>query len=166
MPAPMPRPLRRHENRWSRWEEAIEAGKTPEEILPFLEDETIIELLASGNPERRRYELNILATELTNRLVRFRRLVDQASRHTQDSLGEALGAAERADEATHGSARRIEHHIEVRQDQVEDEPVLARRAAREARETRNALDDLQRATGDLARARGEIGRHAREIDEE
>lgn len=143
---------------WSAWDAALIQGKSVQDTLPLLSDEDIIELLASGEPEPRKYELRLLATELANRLVRFRRLVDGASVEARDGLKQASRAAARADDRTAAAAQTIEHHIEVRQDQVDGEPGSAREAHAAARDTREALDDMRDAEDTLTRARREIGR--------
>lgn len=147
---------------WHAWDEAVLSGRSAHDMLPFLADEDIIELLATGAPEPRSYELRLLATELANRLVRFRRLVDAASAEAHDGLQEASRSAQRADDRTEETAQSIEHHIQVRKDAVEDEPGSARKAHTAARETREAVDDLRHAEDKLTHARREIGRSARE----
>lgn len=145
---------------WTAWELAILGGRSAQEVVPFLADEEIIGLLATGDPGTRQYELRLLATELTNRLVRFRRLVEDASAEAREGLDDASRAAQRAEVRTAESAQGIEHHIEVRQDQVANEPASARDAEVAARETREAVDDLRDAEATLAKARREVGRHA------
>lgn len=143
---------------WQAWDEALAAGRSAQDALPFLEDEAIIELLATGEPESRKYELRLLATELSNRLVRFRRLVEAAGTEAHAGLEEATRSAQRADVRSAEAAQTIEHHIEVRQDAVENEPRAAREAHAAARETRTAVEDLRGAEDKLAHARREIGR--------
>lgn len=147
---------------WEAWDESLIEGRSAQELLPFLADEDIIELLATGEPEPRKYELRLLATELTNRLVRFRRLVDEAGSETREGLQEASRSAERADELSAQTERSVEHHIEVRQDAIENEPHAARKAHAAARETRESVEELRGAEDALARARREIGRTARD----
>ncbi|HET6405480.1 MAG TPA: hypothetical protein VFH78_12610 [Candidatus Thermoplasmatota archaeon] len=150
---------------WQRWGDELRRGSWASDRLPFLSDEELIELLASGEPTARRYELSLVATELANRLVRFRRLVDEASARSSEAVDEALVASEDARKRTEQSANIVQDHIEVRQDEIENEPQAMRRAAQAARRTRDALEDVQDADTLLARARSEVGRHAREPEE-
>ncbi|HVM46108.1 MAG TPA: hypothetical protein VM582_09255 [Candidatus Thermoplasmatota archaeon] len=149
---------------WERWD-ARTSEEAASDRLPFLSDEDLIELLASGEPRARRYELSLIATELANRLVRFRRLVDAASDEARDAVDEALHESERAHDRAETTAKSVQHHIEVRRDQIEDEPSSSRQAAQATRRTRDALEGVQHAEDLLARARGEVGRRARDREE-
>ncbi|HUR69464.1 MAG TPA: hypothetical protein VM370_09475 [Candidatus Thermoplasmatota archaeon] len=146
---------------WSSWDIALQRGDTAEDTLAFLEDEELIDLLATGVPSARAYELRLVATELTNRLVRFRRLVEDAGEEAREGLHEARRAAGRAEADTAESANGIQEHMELRQDRVADEPASAHRAQSAARETREAVDELRHAEVTLSTAREEIGRRAR-----
>lgn len=157
--------MRADSQTWTSWDQAVLDGKAPHDVVPFLEDERIIELLASGHPETRQYELRILSTELANRLVRFRRLVEEASAEGREAVEDALHAADRAEDSAGKTLKGVEHHIEVRRDQIGDEPRDARTAASATKETREALEGVQRAGSALARAKGEVGRTARDVDE-
>ena len=153
--------MQRFAGRWRAWDEATARGERPEEVLDALPDETLLELLASGHPEGRRDELGLIATEMLHRLRRFRSIVGEAAQAAKHQIAAAIESAGETSEAAAESQKSIEHHVEVRQDQVEDEPQLAQKTARAARATVETLDEIRGAEERLVRLGEEATRHAR-----
>lgn len=94
---------------WREWDEATRRGQRPDQILPRLTDEQIIDLLMSLESERR-VERDVLATEAHNRLVRrrraLRRLVAEST-GAVDRVKDAMGRAWPEVEATVREAREV-----------------------------------------------------------
>ena len=153
--------MRRFEGRWGKWDAAVRSGERPEAVLPRLSDESCIELLASGDPASRRYELNLLATELLNRLARLRRTLHDASEEAGRRVGEALAAADEAVEEALATEAAINDHLAVRQDLVGREAEHAEEAARRAERVREALRRTDEAKDRLVRVAEDLERRSR-----
>lgn len=68
---------------WNEWDEGVEEGKQPTDMLAELPSEKIMQLLAGAGRERR-YERDILATEAMNRLAKARRRVEGSTKEVAD----------------------------------------------------------------------------------
>ena len=161
--------MRRFEARWQRWDEDVRNGVSPPELLARLSDETMLELLASGGGAERRYERNVLATEILNRLRRLRRDLAEATAEAVGAIGETVDSAHDAARAAQRSERSIVRHFDVRGDEeVADERGAARAATGatavvEARAER--LLESQRGLRDLAARAHRLARPVDEADE-
>ncbi|HWH08144.1 MAG TPA: hypothetical protein VNX21_03025 [Candidatus Thermoplasmatota archaeon] len=131
--------MRRFEGRWQRWDEAVRAGERPVDFLPLLTDESIVELLASGDVHARRYELNLLAVEMLNRLARFRRYLGEAVEESAHAINAACEQADHAVRAAQAADAAIQQHMETRRDFEEGEPERARQARLAVQQAREAL---------------------------
>lgn len=90
----------RFERSWEEWDERIGDGAQPREMLADLSSEKIMQLLAGAGSERR-YERDILATEVMNRLVRARHNVDDSMENVADLLGDVQSQGQRTREDVH-----------------------------------------------------------------
>lgn len=75
----------RFERAWDQWDDALEKGKEPKQLLSDLPSESIMQLLAGAGQERR-YERDLLATEAMNRLVKARRRIDDSTKEVADLI--------------------------------------------------------------------------------
>ena len=106
----------RFERLWVEWDRLIEAGRNPVDLLRELLDDDILRLLASGG-DARRYEHDILMTELHNRLVRAQRELDAATEAVvlvNERIREHIAKGQTlADESLVADARLVRHRDEV-----------------------------------------------------
>lgn len=118
------------EDHWAEWDAQIGLGESPGAFLSRLSDEAIIELLATAAPSKRRYELDIIATEALNRMAQSRRELDSAT----DAVAAAtrgvraasdrstrVGEMEDAVEAAEEAEEKLQHHRRRRRSQSRTE---------------------------------------------
>ena len=131
--------MRRFEGRWEKWDQAVRSGEKPASFLPKLTDESVIELLAAGDVHARRYELNLLAVEMLNRLARFRRLLGEAVDASAHAINEAREHAETAAQAADATEDAVRRHMDLRRDFQDGEPEQALQARLAVQHAREAL---------------------------
>lgn len=86
---------------WDTWDARRAAGERAADILRAAKDEELVEILAGESTENRKYERDIIATELLNRLSsRFREQPVSADA-AADSAQSSHKAAEEGQEAIH-----------------------------------------------------------------
>lgn len=141
--------VRRLEGQWRTWDSAVRNGEKPHDFLPRLSYERLVDLLASGDPTERRYELNIIATEMHNRVVRLRLFLRDVVEAADLHIDEALVMTDESAEAARRSEAAIKRHISVRQDQVEQEPAEAEQASAAAQKAKEAVEEAARAKASL-----------------
>lgn len=90
---------------WKKWHEAVASGRTPDEFLVDVSDESLIQLLLAC-PEGQERARDTVATHLWNRLRWSRRTIDELTteitdrvRHTTDVLGKAAPVIHRLERA-------------------------------------------------------------------
>lgn len=90
----------RFAHRWLEWDAQVDGREQATAYLYAAKDEQLLELLAGGSPRDRKYERDIVMTELQNRL---------ANRHIEhpQSADEVLLAAEQAYEAAANGQKAI-----------------------------------------------------------
>lgn len=99
-PKPLvPSGMKRYERLWTDWDRSIQSGKSAEEVIEELSDETILELLAGASAERR-FERNLLLTTAQNRMVSQKRAILRSEETTAAAVAEAEASMKRAAEAT------------------------------------------------------------------
>lgn len=90
----------RFASRWTKWDGSLERGEDPNAVLAAAKDEDLLELLAGSSDKDRKYERDIVAVEIQNRLSRRNRLLPT-------SADDVLRAAIVAYEASAKSQRAI-----------------------------------------------------------
>lgn len=90
----------RFERAWAEWDDKLEDGKEPPELLAELPSEKILQLLAGAGKERR-YERDLLATEAMNRLGRARRGLDEAADEVAELVKDVEAKGEKVRENVH-----------------------------------------------------------------
>lgn len=153
--------MRRFEGRWRMWDDIIRRGERPADFLPRLSDESVVELLASGDPAERRFELNLLATELLNRLSRARRLLHEADALADKYLGAAMEQADVAAQIVHEATDAMKAHLAVQQDPIDHEALKARNASVAIERLRSTIHDTRMARDKLREAAREARLHER-----
>lgn len=143
--------VNRYHVRWRRWDAAVASGERPADFIPRLNDEALVQLLACGDPASRRYELDVLCTEILNRLRRMREALGDVAQAAEHSIGAALDEAEAASGAIDETVASIEAHISARSDAIGNEPETARSARRATLRVKETLRDAGAFTDDLAR---------------
>src|SRR5439155_5160695 len=126
--------------------------------------EDILELLAGGDIHRRRYEMDVLATEPMNRLRRLRERLASTTQATGEIIQAAKEGAALAVGAATDSEHAIVEHVQTRQDQVAHEPEAARVATEAAERVRDQLDDAGAAHETLRELDEETWKSSRRAD--
>lgn len=85
---------------WNEWDDRIEEGKKPGEMLSDFSSEKIMRLLAGAGKERR-YERDILATEAMNRLIKARHRIEGSTREVSDLVQDVQEQAQKTRESVH-----------------------------------------------------------------
>lgn len=143
--------MRRNEIRWERWQAAVAAGEKPSEFLPRLTDAALVQLLA-GADRSAKYECDIICTELLNRFQRLRVALGEVAHAADHFIDAAIHEAEVASAAIDRTVEALDEHLEVRNDQIGDEPETALAASEatgrvvstleQAEATRRRLNEL------------------------
>lgn len=153
--------MSRFENRWRRWDDAIREGKQPTEFLPQISDDSLVELLAGGDIRARRYEMDIVATEILNRLRRTREGLHQAAIAATVGIDNVDRAAHRALNAVKRSESAILDHLAERNDVVANEPEAAGAAVSAAQETAEKVTHAVEAKEKIVALHETVKRNAR-----
>lgn len=117
-------------------------GQPAHDVLRALDNQTILQLLASGDIATRRYELDLLATEMLNRLARLDARLREALGEVEPLIEEAESAAGQAERAATRSEGAITRHLDTRLDPLADEREAAQEATAAAQDTRAAIERL------------------------
>lgn len=101
--------MQRFEGTWRAWDAHARAGERAVDLLLRLSDESLIELLASAG-DGRRYERNLIATEILNRMRWLRRELSETASLADEAVEESRRAAAAAAQSVHESeAENLEH---------------------------------------------------------
>lgn len=94
---------------WAGWDERIDRGESPTEVLRNSKDEDLVEVLGGESELDRKYARDIIATELLNRLRSRSTKHPAAAKVAQDSAGIARDAAQEGQEAIHHAEEILKH---------------------------------------------------------
>lgn len=86
---------------WAQWDERIAAGDPPPKILREFKDEDLVEILGGESTFDRRYDRDIIATELLNRLHARSSKHPAGARAVARSTKTALDTARQSQAAIH-----------------------------------------------------------------
>lgn len=137
--------MRRNELRWERWDTAIAEGERALDFLPRLSDIALIQLLAAADPVVRRYECDVICTELLNRLIRLRNALGEVAHAADHHIDNAIEEAKEASAAIHHTVASVDAHTRVRGDEVANETETAEAAAAASERVLGALEDTEDA---------------------
>ena len=91
----------RFARQWERWDEAVRSREDAGPYLAAAKDEELVELLAGESDRDRKYERDIVATEIANRLARRNRGLPQGAEDVLRSAEAAYKAAAEGQKAIH-----------------------------------------------------------------
>lgn len=86
---------------WERWDGSVEDRSAIPGVLADARDEDLVELLAAGSAQDRKYERDVIATEVLNRLSRRRESLPVAAAEVLRSAEAAYDAAAEGQKAIH-----------------------------------------------------------------
>lgn len=95
---------------WEKWDEAVRRGGRPLDLLRGLADEQLVDLLAGAGPGRR-YELDLIKTELRNRMHRARVDVEEMAERAEAVVDRLHKAVEMARDEVHETELRVAGHM-------------------------------------------------------
>lgn len=148
---------------WAKWDAARAAGRQPHEFLGEISDESLAELLASAGVERR-YEKDVIAVELQNRLRRRKARVADAVEETMELHATLDEVVQSTHEAVADTARHVDALVKG---EAEPSDAMAKRAE-DALEgiaaTREGVDELRKTARHLAQLRDEQAARSRKQD--
>lgn len=94
-PSPAEGGVERARGAWVEWDEAVLRGVPVQQLLREATDEHLVELATTGEPTRRKYELNLVMVELSNRIQRLRREIQHVRSVAETHLAATQARTER-----------------------------------------------------------------------